>query len=548
LGAKVQAKYKKFLFFVWKVIFIIILNRFAIMFISSIKKLFFLFLMVLFAFSVKAQQVHFIYLQTDNGQPFYAKWNNKLVSSTAEGYIILPNITDGLYSLVVGFPKNEFPEKTYTVLVDKNNEGFLLKNFDDKGWQLFNLQTLAFIQGTTDKPVAVAVNKDEDSFTTMLAGVVKDSSILQNHEITTAPPKPVDTVTKVDSTKLAVIPKTDSTTVTAVNKTIEPAVPKADSATLNNTAPATSGEVNSTLSKILSQQDNNGLQMIYVDKTDSSSDTVRIFMPVEKDQTINNTEPKGVSESKNSNISSSADTSQLTITPTPVTPQIIDTTTSANVTAPVNDTDTQKKSLIINKTDTSQNVTPSSESDSLGKIRNSTDVNSIVNSTTEQAVPQNKVFKDSSSSQSNSGVITDVKITNVPPANGNPDTQNSKADNNNAEGQMTVLPKEVSASKVNSDCKDFATNDDFFKLRKKMAAESDMDNMLKIAKKYFKLKCYSTEQIKDLSFLFLTDEGKYKFFDAAYAFTSDSDQYQILQSQFTDPYYLNRFKAMIRKY
>lgn len=504
--------------------------------------------MVLFAFSVKAQQVHFIYLQTDNGQPFYAKWNNKLVSSTAEGYIILPNITDGLYSLVVGFPKNEFPEKTYTVLVDKNNEGFLLKNFDDKGWQLFNLQTLAFIQGTTDKPVAVAVNKDEDSFTTMLAGVVKDSSILQNHEITTAPPKPVDTVTKVDSTKLAVIPKTDSTTVTAVNKTIEPAVPKADSATLNNTAPATSGEVNSTLSKILSQQDNNGLQMIYVDKTDSSSDTVRIFMPVEKDQTINNTEPKGVSESKNSNISSSADTSQLTITPTPVTPQIIDTTTSANVTAPVNDTDTQKKSLIINKTDTSQNVTPSSESDSLGKIRNSTDVNSIVNSTTEQAVPQNKVFKDSSSSQSNSGVITDVKITNVPPANGNPDTQNSKADNNNAEGQMTVLPKEVSASKVNSDCKDFATNDDFFKLRKKMAAESDMDNMLKIAKKYFKLKCYSTEQIKDLSFLFLTDEGKYKFFDAAYAFTSDSDQYQILQSQFTDPYYLNRFKAMIRKY
>jgi len=521
------------------------------MFIFSIRKSVFLFLMVLFAFSIKAQQVHFIYLQTDNGQPFYAKWNNKLVSSTAEGYIILPNITDGLYSLVVGFPRNEFPEKTYTVLVDKNNEGFLLKNFDDKGWQLFNLQTLALIQGTTDKPVAVAVNKDEDSFTTMLAGVVKDSSILQNHEIATAPPKPVDTVSKVDSTKLAVVPKTDSTTKTAINKTIEPAVPKADSAMLNNTTPVAFGEANSTLSKILSQQDNNGLQMIYVDKTDSSSDTIRIFIPVEKDQTINNTETKGVSENKNSNISSSADTSHLTITPTTVpSSQIKETTTSANVTAPLNDTASQKESLGIIKTDTSQNITPSSESDSLAKIKNSTSVNSAeekVNSTAEQPVPQNKVPKDSSSSQSNIGVISDVKITNVPPANGGSETQNSKAENNNAEGQITVLPKEVTASKVNSDCKDFATNEDFFKLRKKMAAESDMDNMLKIAKKYFKLKCYSTEQIKDLSYLFLTDEGKYKFFDAAYAFTSDSDQYQILQSQFSDPYYLNRFKAMIRK-
>jgi hypothetical protein len=71
--------------------------------------------------------------------------------------------------------------------------------------------------------------------------------------------------------------------------------------------------------------------------------------------------------------------------------------------------------------------------------------------------------------------------------------------------------------------------------------------MIKVAKKFFKSKCYSTGQIKDLSYLFLTDEGKYMFFDAAYAFTSDSDQYPILLSQLKDDYYRNRFKAMIRK-
>ncbi len=115
------------------------------------------------------------------------------------------------------------------------------------------------------------------------------------------------------------------------------------------------------------------------------------------------------------------------------------------------------------------------------------------------------------------------------------------------EARIVLLPKEVTSSKVNSDCKAFATTEDFLKLRKKMASENNAENMIKVARKYFKLKCYGTEQIKDLSYLFLTDEGKYMFFDAAYPFTSDSDKYQTLQSQLTDEYYLTRFKAMIRK-
>ncbi len=79
------------------------------------------------------------------------------------------------------------------------------------------------------------------------------------------------------------------------------------------------------------------------------------------------------------------------------------------------------------------------------------------------------------------------------------------------------------------------------------AGENNNDDMLKEAKKGFKSRCFSTEQIKNLSYLFLNDEGKYQFFDAAYAFSSDSDQYYKLQSQLSDPYYVSRFKAMIHK-
>ena len=112
---------------------------------------------------------------------------------------------------------------------------------------------------------------------------------------------------------------------------------------------------------------------------------------------------------------------------------------------------------------------------------------------------------------------------------------------------MVVLPKVVQSSATNSDCKAFAAVEDFLKLRKKMASESSDDNMIKVAKKAFHSKCFSTEQIKNLSFLFLTDGGKYVFFDIAYPFVSDSDQYNTLQSQLTDSYYINRFKAMIHQ-
>ena len=122
-----------------------------------------------------------------------------------------------------------------------------------------------------------------------------------------------------------------------------------------------------------------------------------------------------------------------------------------------------------------------------------------------------------------------------------------KVSSEKKEEEIIVLPKALTSSTVNSDCKGFANDADFLKLRKKMAAETSNDAMVQAAKKIFRTKCFSTEQIKNLSYLFLTDEGKYMFLDAAYPFTSDSDQYSSLVSQLTDEYYVKRFNAMIHK-
>ena len=97
-----------------------------------------------------------------------------------------------------------------------------------------------------------------------------------------------------------------------------------------------------------------------------------------------------------------------------------------------------------------------------------------------------------------------------------------------------------------NNCKAVANDDDFFKLRKKMAAGSNDNNMIAEASKAFKTKCFSTLQIRNLSALFLNDEYKYKFLDAAFQRVSDAENFASLETVLKDDYYINRFKAMLR--
>ncbi|MGN6531039.1 MAG: DUF4476 domain-containing protein [Ginsengibacter sp.] len=455
-------------------------------------------MITVFSLSVKAQITHFVYLQTENGLPFYVKLNNKIISSSSAGYLILPNIADGTYQIEVGFPKNEFPAENFTFSVDKNNEGFLIKNFEDKGLQLFNMQSLALIPAnqavpdTTKVVATVPAKKEADPFTKMLANVVKDSSILESHDtVVEKSAKPADTTVAVNA---------DSSVVT--NNTIPSLPVTADTNAFAHT---------NSISKLLSTRDKDGLQMIYTDSNTDKTDTVQVFMPAQKEQSV--TDNTIVTKKENQPVSSFTDTSQYTITPTVIKPAT-DTSASGFV--------ARKDSIYVNN----DSKTAPVQVFTIGPVKEN---------------KEKKTSSDVNSTAKNSGGITDIKITDAD--NG----KQKKSDNKVPGNEITVLPKVVTASKVNSDCKAFASNEDFLKLRKKMAAENNMDNMLKTARKYFRSKCFSTEQIKDLSYLFLTNEGKYKFFDAAYPFTSDSDQYDMLESQLSDEYYLNRFKALISK-
>jgi hypothetical protein len=407
---------------------------------------------------VRAQQVHFIYLQTEGSQPFYVKLDKKIMSSSQAGYLILPKLADGNYNLRIGFPKNEFPEENFQVSINKKNEGFLLKNFNEKGWGLFNMQSFNVVMGgNTGSPANGTKSLQADPFSKMLANVVKDSTILQKNE----QEKEVAVATKVDS-PLVIVP-----------------------------APS----LLSPATRLLSKKNNDGMEMVYVDHNNNLNDTIRIFIPAEKALVNKN---------------SQSDVAQIE---KPAIDPMKDSTKDS------------AKNLISNSDNNSAKV----NADTTNLI---SQIDSSKNNIVEKAdtVSSKKITEE-----------TPVKTKN------SDSVKNEKNVSDNLEGEIVVLPKVVKSSSINSDCKAFAADEDFLKLRKKMASENSNDNMIKAAKKAFHSKCFSTEQIKNLSFLFLTDEGKYMFFDAAYAYVSDSDQYSTLQSQLTDSYYINRFKAMIHK-
>jgi hypothetical protein len=446
-------------------------------------------------FVATAQQDHFVYLQSENKQPFYVRINKNILSSSPAGYIIIPKLTDGTYEISIGFPRNEFPTKNFSLSIDANNKGFLLKNFGDKGWGLFNLQSYDVAMGSNSGSTPTVSKKlENDPFSNMLARVVKDSSLLQKKEI---PASPQDSP-KSDSSNVAVAAAVQTDTVSKVPDVKPPALLAAV--------------------RLLSKKNKDGIEMVYVDPNEAGGDTVRIFIPVQK-KVLKKKDTTG--ERLTMNEKGYTNNTVTLDDKTPSSP--IGRDTSSAITSTVknhNQSTTASAPVFIE------------------------DISSIKKS---DSTRQNLGHSDVANGDAVYSIDSDKNMDTATDSHSLVNREDSEIEKDTTKDNIVVLPKVVQSSKVNSDCKAFADNEDFLRLRKKMASANSDDNMIKAAKKAFHSKCFSTEQIRNLSQLFLTSAGKYKFFDEAYAFVSDSDQFYTLQSQFSDIYYLNRFKAMIRK-
>ena len=419
---------------------------------------FFHFLVFLFLFTMQsvAQQNHFIYIQTENKQPFYVKMADRLLSSSSVGYLVIAKLQNGKYEIGIGFPKNEWPLQKITVTVKNNDAGYILKNFEPKGWGLFNMQTMDIVMSSGTASLKDSTKETlTDGFANVLADVVSTPSIKDKpvakeiKEEKTAPVVKTEPVVETNKTVVAV--KEDKTLAIVKEQPVKPAA------------------------KLSSTLDTDGRSIVYADTYESKTDTIRLFIPYKPVAEIKETIEKSV--------------------------QPVET---------------------IKKEDTKQEIKtePKQESKQDAKFIDM-----------ELPNPNKKV----------DSVVTGKKEA----------VSNEAADNKK---EIIPVNKEVIETKsapkamvmMNSDCKANASEEDFLKLRKKMAAETSDDEMIIVAKKAFKSKCYSTEQVSNLSALFLKDEGRYNFFDAAYPRVSDTQNFGRLVTKLTDEYYISRFNAMIR--
>ena len=423
-------------------------------------------LSILFSLAIltaSSQKVYFIYIQTESEQPFFVRMSDKVVSSTASGYIILSKLVDSTYNFSIGFPQNKWSEQSFSVTVGRQDHGYLLKNFDDKGWGLFDLQTLGVqmaLAGNDDKPKTD--NKDGSAFTDILSKAADDPSIkekpVQPKVEEKKPVDPVPAVIKKEEPKVEapVVSKPPVVVDTFIVRKEEPKVTK----------PA----------EIIVQPE---------EKKEEHKAEI-------KEQPITKTEelkPVGTEQYKMSVVKKWSESS----------------TTEGFGLVFIDDYENGVK-------DTVRIVIPNPKP--------------IVNVVKEEPKEEKKF----------------LEIPETPKTEEKPVVMEKKPE----EVKPVITESPVEKTLVKNNCNEVASESDFFKLRKKMAGEGKDDDMISEAKKYFKTKCFTTGQLKNLSTLFLTDEGKYNFFDMAYKYVSDTDVFSSLQTELKEEYYKSRFIAMLR--
>jgi hypothetical protein len=408
------------------------------------RKLFIL-LLVMNAFVANAQRVYFIYLQTESGEPFFVRMNEKLYSSTASGYLIISKLRDSVYNFRLGFPGKDL-DLNFSSSINGKDHGYLVKNFGDKGWGLFDMQGLGVQMATGTRTSFIQTNPGDiqvNAFTELLSKASDDPSLKQAPAIAKEEKK-VEPIQVVNKEKLGDANENNNkqdekkSDVVLTDKSKETELKKDETKELKRDEPkiepgkklTAAPWARSTVSKISTVNVNEGKQFTFIDSyADNRSDTIVVI--------INEMPPQETkSEEKNAD----------------------------------------------------------------------------------------KKFLD---------------ITNEPIKTGNKEEKQPEE-----KKEEVKIDKPLTAVKNN--CKAVAVDEDFLKLRRKMAARTNDDGMLEEARKYFRTKCFTTEQVRNLSTLFLSNPGKYHFFDAAYSYVSDPENFSSLQNELKDEYYQNRFKAMLR--
>ncbi|RTL48595.1 MAG: DUF4476 domain-containing protein [Sphingobacteriales bacterium] len=208
------------------------------------------------------QNYHFIYLQSANRQPYTVHINQQDWTSTSGGYLIIPKLMPGDHQVQLQWQQNPNLILNFTIPVTDQDAGYNITKSETGNWQLNGLSNELVIAATlpvtesaevvqnekmgdtTTTPVSQPNMQNKDSVAQEVTNQINNAAVKANTNAVTMPPPVVKTVSKMQTT-----------------------------ATQNK---------NSIVSKTFEKMGAQGLDQIYVDKSQAKADTIAVFIPLKQ--------------------------------------------------------------------------------------------------------------------------------------------------------------------------------------------------------------------------------------------------------------------------
>ncbi|MBI1343800.1 MAG: hypothetical protein GC171_12780 [Terrimonas sp.] len=492
------------------------------------------------------QRNYFIYLQTDNQQPFYVKMDEKIYSSAISGYLVLANLGDSTHQFSIGFPGRESLVSFYVTMNHKDH-GYLIKDFGEKGWGLFDLQTLGIQFASkarlmTDDILVKTEKKEPNAFTELLSLAANDSTLNQKTTI-------LEPVTEMDHDATASLGKTalvlKDTLVNNLTDSNRILTKNPDAGLVEKTLPAVKDTL-ATTDAIVKAKDEQEEKKPGNDSPLSGKGTPQDINTAQTAKPDSQAIKTAILQEELNKVVEPAYQEKTALLKTDSIQAKKDTVATAlkNIVKETNNEQKPGKEAI------SSRVIPETESGSSETAYRASVVTKRMEITTTEGL--SLVFED----EYPDGHRDTIRVIISMPKTATAAALEIIPEKKETEPPLRFLEiipdtsrqdRGVAKLQPGNNCKELASNDDFFQVRRDMAAVIDEYDMLAQAEKVFRVKCFSTDQVKNLGSLFLSDKGKYQFFKASYPHVSDPASFPSLEKEITDDYYIRLFRALLKE-
>lgn len=114
----------------------------------------------LFTQAVNAQS-NFLYIQSENNTPYIISLKGNNYNSNAKGYLMIPQMQNGDYSIMIGISGDQKQEYTYSFTIADKPKGYSLKLSQEGEWILMDMVTLETIRGLTSDNMSNTISSEK---------------------------------------------------------------------------------------------------------------------------------------------------------------------------------------------------------------------------------------------------------------------------------------------------------------------------------------------------------------------------------------------------